>query len=847
MRVSGAYPSVVYGISEQTPADRRPGQHHEQVNFISDPVRGLARRHGSVLIDSQLAGDASDSLISDLSDYGEATFFVSGVEYSLLYRRNAAKSQAPALIALNKDTGAFLPVVRPLTDPTLDKLYSGGVSAQVNVGKYLFLAGNTITPAYTEVAKLTANFNNKYHVVWIRGGAYSRTFSLQLVMGDGSNRVVSYTTRASSYPNLLDTSDIPFSDPDYTKKVTVRTNEYNSRVTKWIGDAAADIQPQSIAAKLVSALAGIGVSAVASGSHILIDVQYIAGAGSEAMNVLGVTALDGGDGQLVRAVSNEIKAADEVSLLHIAGKVVKVRPKTAAEDDAYYLEAVPKTSGATGLTEVTWRECAGVQQTPTTVFCLATVRGGTFYVAGTPALLQSLTGDSVPGFLPNRVGDATSAPIPYFFGKKITCMFTFQDRLAVCADATTFLSKPGDYFNWFRDSVLQVADTDPIELYAKGSEDDTLRAATTYDRNTIIFGDKAQYALSGRQPITPKNASIVVLSAYEDAVAARPINTGNYVFYGKTRNNVASLHQLQLGQLVDSPESYEVSKQLDRYLRGTPVQLVALTAPNMVFLRTSGLTDGVYVYHYMDTPAGTERVFDAWARWQWAPVLGSVCGITPHKGDLIVFTARTKGTKVYVVADRFVTASVLADRPYLDSAYKYGKVFGANKWDGDPAASKAFDSTSEFRFLGQSAAAKQDITTQYPSSLGSLWVGTESTATVIPTNPYIRDRDGKAIVMGRLTITSAAVSVVDTGGMVASVRRTTHSGDWSQVVNFTGRVLNSPTNVVGRQPVVTTDISVPIMREATECQYRLCSSRWLPLTVTTIEWTGQSFNNAKRV
>lgn len=839
MRVAGAYPSVVLGISEQTPQDRRPGQHFEQVNFISDPVRGLARRHGSVLIDSKKVSPVGPTVVQSLADYGEATFFVAGVEYSLLFRRRAsALSDVAALVVFNKDTGAFLNVQRPVVDATLDKLFSGGVSAQVNIGKYLLLAGNTITPTYSVVNKTTLNDNNKRHAVWIRGGAYSRTFTIQLTLGTGATKTVSYTTMASSYPNLLDTSDIPFTDAEYAKKVQVRTNTYNSSVTKWIGDAAADIQPQNIAANLVAALGANNIVATAVGSHIII---------ASDQNVTGVVALDGGDGQLVRSVSNEIKAADEVSLIHFPGKVIKVRPKNASEDDAYYLEAVSKVPGITTATEVTWRECAGIAQTPDVVFCVATVIGNTFYVAGSPAALATLTGTTVPPFLPNRVGDAISAPIPYFFGKTITCMFTFQDRLAICADATTFLSKPGDYFNWFRDSVLQVADTDPVELYAKGSEDDILRAATTYDRNTIIFGERAQYALNGRQPLTPKNASIVVLSSNEDAVSAVPVNSGNYVFYGKTRNGAASLHQLQLGQLADSPESYEVSKQLDRYLKGTPVQLVALTAPNIVFMRTSGLGDGVYVYHYMDTPAGTERVFDAWARWQWSAVLGTICGMTQHNGDLVVFTARTQGDSVYVVADRFVTATVLSDRPYLDSAYKYGTVFQPDKWTGDPAASKAFDRGSAYFMLGQSAAAKQNITEQYPSDLNYLWVGSEFNSEVVPTSPYIRDRDGNAIIMGRLTLTRVVVSVVDTGGMVASTRRTTHNGDWSQVVNFTGRVLNSPTNVVGRQPIVSTEISVTIMREATESQYKLASSRWLPLTVTTIEWVGQYFNNAKRV
>ena len=96
-KVSGSYESVVLGVSEQVPQDRRSGQHFEQVNMISDPVKGLARRHGSVMRDEVILADYTSPLytgaVADTATHKEFTFFVGGVEYALFYRVRAQAAE----------------------------------------------------------------------------------------------------------------------------------------------------------------------------------------------------------------------------------------------------------------------------------------------------------------------------------------------------------------------------------------------------------------------------------------------------------------------------------------------------------------------------------------------------------------------------------------------------------------------------------------------------------------------------------------------------------------------------------------------------------------------------------
>lgn len=855
-KVSGSYASVVLGVSEQVPQDRRPGQHYEQVNMISDPVRGLARRHGSVMQDEKRLGfylePTYEAMVNDTANHKEFTFFVAGVEYALLYRSSASVSALSLdlsfAFAFNKDERKIIPIV---TDGSsmVSALKSGGVSAAVNVGKYVYLAGNSITPTWTPTQAFDNPTNASRMVVWVRGGAFSRTFSVTLHKPDGTTLTASYKTKPSSYPDLLDTSDILTADPDYQKKVNDRTNAYNSAVTAYIGEAAEDITPENIAAKLKDALTTAGVTGLGLiGSTITIDTSVYT----------EVSAEDGGDNSLIRAVGNRVSNVELVSTVHYVGKVVKVRPKKTAEDDALYLVAVPKEEGTTGWGEVTWRETAGYIINPSEVFVQGTVVSETLYLAANAAGLATIAGGTHPEYKANTVGDDVSSPVPYFFGKRIDYMGMFQDRLVIGSGATLLFSRPGDYFNWFRTSVLVQDERDPIEMYALGAEDDTIKTSTTYDRNLLLFGKRKQYTVNGRSKLIAQTASIVVLSAYEDAVDAEPQNSGNFVFYGKHRNGVSSVHQIQMGQLADSPESFNVSQQLDRYLAGKPVQIVALTSPNHVLLRTTASRNTIYTYAYLDTPAGTERLFDAWSKWTWNEALGVCIGLSRHEGDILSFTLREgldrDGIRsVFLACDRFVLDTKLSEYPYLDSLRPISQATtpSANAFINttatalDDVAAVAFDGNHEYRFLGTPFGSLSDFFDQYPiEEASNMYVGLNYSSLVTPTNPYVLDRSGKALVNGRLTLGRVGVSLADTGGFTCTVATANGS---VKTQDFNGRILGRSSNPIGRQPIVTTSVSCTIGKEVRECSYTLEAKRWLPLTVTAIEWTGQHFNNQRRV
>lgn len=843
-KVSGSYESVVRGVSEQVAQDRLSGQHAEQVNCVSDPVVGLSRRHGSVTLAETTLPHTFANVLANTAGHRAFTLPISGVTYDLLYRtgnRAVAEANQDTLFCYDRTNGVFIPVSIHAT-PATAALASGGVSAITQVGRFALMGGNTYLTTWSAVPLFDAPSNQQRLALWVRGGAYSRTFSMTLTkLADGQKIKFSYKTKSASYPTLLNTTSILTSDPDYQKKINDAVAAYNSAVTAWIGTAAEDITPENIAQKIADAYTAGGWGAITRvGSTLLINSSVWS----------DIVADDGGDNSLATGVGNEVDSVEDMCPVHYVDKVVKVRPSRTNPETAFYLRAYAKNDSSGGITEVTWKEGCASTNTPTRLFVIATVYAGTLYVSDDPVWLESMIGpsaDDIPAYASSTVGDDLTNPLPNFLGRSIDYLGLFQDRLLVGSGPVISASRPGDYFNFFRQSALTVPDNDPVEIFSLGAEEDFIKFSTPFNRDLLLYGRKGQYALSGRQVFSPRTAGIIAVpvSKYDNSVDAAPVASGRFAFYAKKRGPlddlVTSLHQMQPAALSDNPDSDDISQQLDTYLKGTAVELVTVTKPNTVILRTDASRNGLYIYNYLDKSGSGERVLDAWHRWEWSPLLGHAVAISTNaEGHLLVFMVRQgSGGSSWLACERFTLSGALSTKPYMDGLRLYsapGSLAGLTATAlgvAYGAGANAFEGALLSAVLAQVP----------PPTMAGAYLGVLSDSSLTPTNPYPKDRNGRAITFGRFTLGPIKLSVTDTGGCVITATR---FGSSEVIADFNGLVVGSPTAILGTQPLATTTISGYVGAEVREGSYTVTSKRWLPLTVTAIEWAGQLFNHERR-
>lgn len=998
-KVTGSYKSVVLGVSQQLPQDRLEGQHGEQVNMVADPVRGLVRRNGMVLDDAVWAPLGSATVAGTQEDsysFRTLSYRAGDRDYDVLYRTRAAITGTilPGLGVYDKTGDGVGGYRGPITDPTDTAIVdyaAGGYSAATAIGAFVLLAGNTELPAYTAVNRWTDPDNVALSVAWVRGGAYSRTYTVTARDATSTTEyTVSYTTKSAVYdgdivvddvlpevPDATNNSNIqinsittftapatdvvlaittaflsdghldatsavgtknikriyrydemlqrivpeqyldvtvksvttntsmtvdilrvaggPWSidnalfraayyahtpNPNYQTELNDRTSAYNEAVNQWTREAAEDIVPSNIAEQLRLLLIAAGFTGwERSVSHI----------GNPNCDLLKVD--DGGSDDLIVALAQRTLAADEVTDRHYPGKVVLVSPN-GRDEEGYYLEAVAEDPDLdpTDLQEVIWRETAGTAQTPDNIFAIATMYEGNLYLASTPAKLATLifdeTGDTVPTptFIASNAGDEVSAPPPYFYGRRINCMFVFQDRLCICADSTVTMSKVGEYTNFYRSTMLTLPADDPIEGYALGSEGDTIRKAAVYDRNLILFGDKYIYTVSGRTVQTPSEFSMAVQLSIDNTSHAQPVGLGQNLFFLKEDGQLASsrLMQVQAGLFQDSPTVDDCSKPLRDYINGTPAEIVALSNPAAIFVRTEFFLKsagafgksrpwGIYLYQFLDNAQG-ERLQFSWGAWEWSSTLGTPIGMSADIGGDAI--------RLYTIAftndaDGLASGGILAmscsarpdptGLPYLDcmipaveaeddpllgthagetidavrftafgaqgsydeipsslDADRFGEIEDADYTVGDKPAQEVDPN----RWAGVQGGYSQALAA-YPELLPTnTWTGVAYPAYVDLTNPQVRDRDGNARTLGRLTLTKLRLTLTRTAGVRAVWRdRTSQKESFIQEDGY-----------IRKQYV-----NVWVGRDVNNVQVRIEALKWLPLTISAIEFQGQWF------
>lgn len=793
MKVAGTLPSLLKGVSQQPPEVREQGQHEDQVNLLSDPITGLTRRRGTIAQAVKSIGLVSPTTLAAMAqsavNYRYHRFIVSAKEYIMAVASQPDATPMPGVVVYNLTDRVFVPLaVDATTIASVVTLKALGVGAITNLGKYtVFALNNEVMPnALQQVWGVAPNIGA---VIWVRGGQYNRTYTVNVEGGPS----FSHTT-----PSASDTA------------------------------SAQAISSQNIAGYLASQALEAGYTiARAIGSHFTISATS------------NISCSDGGDGTLLRAVSLTVDAVDKLPVMGVPNMVVKVQPSA---DSVFYVKCIAKVPSAP-LSECVWRECAGQIQGTTAAFRLMAVEGGTLRIGST----SGISATNPPVFVKSDAGDAAASVAPAFLGKRpITYLGVFQDRLLVGAGSALAVSAAGDYFNFFRSTMVTLPTKDPFEMISQEGEDDTLRYSVPYNRNHVIFGDRRQYVISGTTALTPVAPNMSVLTNYPDTTGCPPLAIGGQLYYVRDKEGFTSLHQIQPGQFTDAAESFPASAQVSTFIPGPTGQIEAVpTTPTQLILRSKSVTSEVRVFTYLDLQEGRKQA--AWSRWVFDPLCGSLmCTASTSNGINFMWLRYSEG-KAWIVMDLMPTLSSNGTLPYMDSMRPYTAVVpNAYEISNTSAGwNSAYDKSVSRYLLGSPLATTvTSLLGEFPGTEAAIWVGLPFESSFVPTNPFKRDGEGKAILGGLLTITTVSLTMKDSSGFRSRV-------EWNDGRNakdeiYTARLIGSAANIIGQVPVVDSRYAIGIGKESKQYTLRIASRSWLPLTISAIDWVGQSFNRTPR-
>lgn len=610
--VSGTIPNLINGVSQQPQTVRNPSQATAQVNALSTASRGLRKRPGSNLV----AVPGVGLPVANPDHYAAHA-----------YKRTEDEQYH---ILVYGPTGQVR--VTNLNDGTVVNLtntYLITANAQRDI-RFLTVADNTfilntstvVSPSASASAPLldaaknaSPNLSDLYVVV--AQGNYGKTYSVTINLVGGGAVTGSYSTPdggSAAHSGAIATDNI------------------------------AEQLRASLQANLTPlALAGVTLSRY---GHVL-HFQVESGAALSS-RVKSFILEDGFAGQALRGFNQII---DDFSLLPTrasnASSPVKVVEGASKDNLGYYVRFESDAVGGTGV----WRECESLYEdpdaghnlpTPTTQRLSAGIDPSTLPLTLRNTGVNTFTLGTIPVAL-RKAGDSASAKQPSFVGETIKGMCFHRNRLGFISSSAVTLSESDNFFNLYPTTVIQVLDTDRIDVSANTTVVDDFHSAVAFDRDLFVFGARTQYRLAGEPLLTPKTVEMKLVTSFENDPQLTPRAVGSRILFGTTRGVYTGFRELYLttDAVLDAPS---ITAAVPEYIPGNCRWMAASTTDDMMVVCPPE-EDALYVHSFYFS--GNEKLMSSWSRWEYrradgsliqplhAEFLGSKLVVTTRNGEAV--------------------------------------------------------------------------------------------------------------------------------------------------------------------------------------------------------------------
>lgn len=539
--------------------------------------------------------------------------------------------------------------------------------------------------------------------------------------------------------------------------------------------------------------------------------------------------------------------AKDGMILHIEGSV------DGGEDDYYVRFVTESVPGS--LAKGVWEECAkpGItrnldaanmphilirQENGTFVFKKADGQNHTSSGAGTPTYDYS---KFVWGA--RSVGDTDSNPDPTFVDSGITNMFLFKNRFGILSGENIILSEAGEFFNFFRFTVVDLLDTAPIDIASATGEISSLTSATPVSEKLICLSEKSQFILQSDTVLSSKTASIARATSYENLSGVDPVASENSLFFAFDRGSFSGVREYVPIDIENNYEGVDISTQVPKYIPGKITKMTSATHENIICCLTDGDTDAIYVYSYYNSDR--RRIQSAWHRWELGT--GSKIYDIQFVGtDLIMVVYRAEGVFIEKMAvevgktdsgsnyvsrlDRRVTqASTGVSVSGATITLPYKKTAGRNI--------EIITTAGERVAVTAQSDGSNEITAEKDMSGVNFYAGEAYSMTYTFSDLVLREgtQSGGLAVMteGRMQVRYGTLTFGDSGAFTVTV--TPDFRDPS-VYDFTGRILGAATLTLGSVPLESGEFRFPVFSKADQVSITITNDTPLPTNLLSAEY-----------
>ncbi len=788
MKVDGSIHSLIQGVSQQPPKVRLMGQCQLQENCSSNPIRGLTRRPGTKHVANLT------SIIGAPQFYD---FSLHDIDYSMIIMDTSIK--------IFDTSGTQYTTI--VSSAAQTYIHSATSLQCVTINDVTYIA-NTSQVCAMESA--TKTYSAPAAILSMIGGQYGVTYSCTVKWG-ASTQTFSYKT-----PDGATSTDI--------EKVTTTY----------------------IMTQLQAAFNAIGALTAVFSITRADDVLLINSTNSVSA-VFSCTIDDGAGGTIMFVANNTVVDVGNLPRFAPQGYFVSVTGAATADTNPYYLQFNVNTnpSVGTGFGQAgVWNETVQqgipylVDVTTLPVLCTFNTSTSTFSID---------TGDW-PG---RQVGDLKTNANPSFIGNPITTLSHFQGRLVILSGENEVMSRTSTVGtshvrDFFRNSATVLADSDSIDQNST-TKNTKLEYAIPFNRDLILFAEKAQFITFGRTALTPTNSSLVLTTEFESDPQAKPVVSGRNIFYPIQYGSFTGIREFFNEAYIDTNNSRPTTQHVLQYLKGRATLLTSSTTFDLLLVHTDDNQTILYAHEYLWVDSIKKQA--SWSKWIFRnPVLHSVI-----HNQIVYLFCNNNGTMELETLDFNVQPEIFLTYPVMLD----GKKTVSAIIDTIP---NTFGVTTGLVVIQSSGCPNPGIPAEILSvsssyivlkksmNSGTVIVGVKFMSRYQPTLPFVRDSSYRgemiAVGTGKLTFREFRINYINTGYIGYTVTSAFAPPSSSF---FDGKTIGDPNAIIGVPSILNGIYQIPFRETSTNAVLEINSDSHLPFTIQDIEWKGQYIKKGTRI
>lgn len=452
-------------------------------------------------------------------------------------------------------------------------------------------------------------------------------------------------------------------------------------------------------------------------------------------------------------------------------------------------------------------------------------------------------------------------PDPSFVGKKISDIFFYRNRLGFLSDEAIVMSEASEFFNFYRTTVTELLDSDPIDASVSHTKVSSLLYAVPYNRKLLAFSAQTQFAVTSGDLLTPKTISILQSTEFESNPSCPPVGFGNNIYFAVNRGDYTGIREYYtVDEASGTNDATDITAHVPSYIPKNTFKIAAGLNENILVALSSTERNACWVYKFFFN--NNEKLQSSWSKWTFHPN-DQILNVDFILSDLFFVIQRTDG--VYIEKMSLSTGDVGANELFNVHLDRKLTVLKANMtFDGTytniPTAYlpsgitegdwEAVVATGQ----GKKAGLRIPLTS---TANGARMLGNFTDSDLVVGRKYslrykfspitIKVQAGqgqKADTVGRLQIRNLQINYADTGYFKVKV---TPRGRTTYEYVFSGKTLGLSTSTIGSISVETGLFKFPILAQNTEVDIEITSDAPLPVSFLSADWEGMYVKRSRGV